>query len=235
MKLSPTAQKAIDAYGGAALWKHSKCVDAVVSVKGLAFVMKRRPFFDHARVEAAIGRPFSKLTPIGRHSDISGVLDGDSVRLENENGEIISERTNARQYFRLGRRMLYWDDLDMAYFANYAFWNYFTLPRLLMHEEIAWNEKMEGMLEARFPKTIPTHSERQEFIFDKESGRLMQHNYTADVISRHAKAAHVVAAHSEKDGLAYPRSRIVTPRNRNGMPLKRPVLIAIEVHDYTLR
>ncbi len=41
--LSLTAQKAIEAYGGAMLWQNSKYLEAIVSVKGLAFTLKRRP------------------------------------------------------------------------------------------------------------------------------------------------------------------------------------------------
>jgi hypothetical protein len=132
--LSLTAQKAIEAYGGIELWANSKFLEAEVSVKGLAFILKRRPFFDHANIKLEIGRPFSKLTPIGKNKGIYGILDGHDVRLENEINEVVAERKNARQYFPFGRRFFYWDDLDMAYFANYAFWNYFTLPKLLMNE-----------------------------------------------------------------------------------------------------
>ena len=32
----------------------------------------------------------------------------------------------------------------MAYFANYAFWNYFTLPNLLMNPAIVWHGGFAG-------------------------------------------------------------------------------------------
>lgn len=232
--LSLTAQKAIEAYGGIELWGNSKFLEAKVSVKGLAFTLKRRPFFDHANIKMEIGRPFSKLTPIGKNKGISGILDGQDVRLENENNEVVAERKNARQYFPFGRRLLWWDDLDMAYFANYAFWNYFTLPRLLMNEEIEWTEKSVGFLIARFPKSIPTHNEIQEFHFDLETGRLIQHNYTAEIISGLAKAANVVIEHSKNDDFFFTSLRRVTPRTKKGKALKKPVLIEIKVHNYRL-
>jgi hypothetical protein len=232
--LSLTAQKAIEAYGGIELWANSKFLEAEVSVKGLAFILKRRPFFDHANIKLEIGRPFSKLTPIGKNKGISGILDGHDVRLENEINEVVAERKNARQYFPFGRRFFYWDDLDMAYFANYAFWNYFTLPKLLMNENIEWTEKSEGFLIAKFPKSIPTHNEIQEFHFDNETGRLIQHNYTAEIISGLAKAANVVIEHSENDNLLFTSLRRVTPRTKKGNPLNRPVLIEIKVHKYKL-
>lgn len=232
--LSKTAQKAIEFYGGYNLWQNSKYLEAEVTVSGLAFTMKRRPFFDRAKIMMEIARPFSKLTPIGKNKNITGVLDGHNVHLEDENGKVVAERTNPRDLFPYGRRLFYWDDLDMAYFANYAFWNYFALPNLLMNDSIIWNEKAEGILEAIFPDTIPTHSRKQQFRFDTSSGKLIQHNYTADIISKLATAVNTVFEHSAENGLMFPSARQVTPNNFKGGALKRPILIDIKVHSYRL-
>ena len=232
--ISQTAKKAIDAYGGAALWQSYKYIEAEVSVRGLAFRLKHRPFFEHAKIKMEIQRPFSKITPIGKEKNISGILDGSTVRLENSDNTVITERKNARNFFHFGRRLFYWDDLDMAYFANYAFWNYFTLPNLLMNENIQWTEKTKGFLEAKFPDNIPTHSKVQEFHFDNNTGLLIQHNYSADIISKLATAANVVIEHKKTGNFIYPSSRLVTPRNKKGKALKRPILIDIIVHNFRL-
>jgi len=73
--LSPIAEKAINAYGGIDLWQNSDFIEAEVSVKGFAFTLKRRPFFNHAIIKMAINQPYSILTPIGTNKSISGVLD----------------------------------------------------------------------------------------------------------------------------------------------------------------
>ena len=151
MSQTETAEKAIAAYGGRALWQNAKTLEVEISASGLAFTLKRRPFFRHARMVMDVHRPFSSLTPIGLDPVITGVLDGHDVRLENKQGQLITERRNARDYFTIDRRLFYWDDLDMSYFANYASWNYFTLPALLMREDIDWRELEPGLLEARFP------------------------------------------------------------------------------------
>jgi len=229
--LSLTAQKALNAYGGKELWQSHKFIEAEVSVSGLAFTLKRRPIFEHAKLKMEIGRPISKITPIGKDKNISGILNGNDVRLENSNGTVIAIRENARNFFPYGRRLLYWDDMDMAYFANYAFWNYFTLPNLLMNEDITWNEKEMGVLFAKFPDHIPTHCTNQEFIFNQKTGLLIQHNYAVDIISKLAKAAHIVIEHNTTGNFIYPSLRLVTPQNRHGKPLKRPILIDIKVHD----
>ena len=234
MNLSETAAKAVAAYGGRDLWQNARRIEAEVTASGLAFVLKWRPFFRRVRFVEEVHRPFSQLTPIGRRPGVAGVLDGGDVRLE-EGENILEERRNARGYFTPGRRLFWWDDLDMAYFANYATWNYFTLPALLMNEEITWKELRPGVLEATFPDRIPTHSRVQQFRFDTDSGRLIQHDYTADIISPLAKAANVVIGHSTNaDGLVYPSERRVTPRSPKGEPLPYPVLIHIQVHDYRL-
>ena len=232
--LSETAKKVLEAYGGEKLWKDHKYIEAEVSVKGLAFTLKQRPFFEKAFLRMEISKPISKITPIGKDKSISGILDGSNVRLENLNGNTIAERKNARNFFPYGRRLFYWDDLDMAYFANYAFWNYFTLPNLLMNADIEWTEKAYGFLEAKFPDEFPTHCKIQEFLFDSETGLLIQHNYTADIISKLAKAANLVKEHQKSDQCIYPYARQVTPRTWNGKALQSPILIDILVHSFRL-
>ena len=235
MKLTETAEKAIAAYGGRALWESAKTLETEISASGLAFTLKRRPFFRHARMVLDVHRPFSTLTPIGRSPAITGVLDGLDVRLENAEGKGIAERRNARDYFKIGRRLFSWDDLDMSYFANYASWNYFTLPALLMRKDIDWKELEPGWLEARFPDEIPTHSRVQRFRFDRETGRLIQHDYTADIISPLAAASNVVLQHAQNStGLVYPSIRRVTPKGPKGKPLGGPVLIHLDIHDFRL-
>ncbi len=235
MSLTETAEKAIAAYGGRKLWENAQTLETEISASGLAFTLKRRPFFRHASMVLDVHRPFSTLTPIGRNPGIMGVLDGLDVRLENKEGRVLSERRNARDYFQIGRRLFSWDDLDMSYFANYASWNYFTLPVLLMCQEIEWKELEPGWLEARFPDEIPTHSRVQRFRFDRETGLLIQHDYTADIISPLTAASNVVLQHAHNSaGLVYPSIRRVTPKGPKGKPLGGPVLIHLEIHDFRL-
>ncbi|NTW82093.1 MAG: hypothetical protein HGB36_01825 [Chlorobiaceae bacterium] len=236
MSISKTAEKAIAAYGGMELWQSAETLEVEVNAYGWAFTLKRRPFFRRVKIIEQVHTPFSSLTPIGRVPGISGILDGHDVRLEDKTGKVIAERKNARQYFKIGRRLFFWDDLDMSYFANYASWNYFILPALLMRDDIEWKEFEPGLLEARFPQEIPTHSQVQRFRFDRDNGRLIQHDYTADIISPLARASNVVLQHSRNtEGLLYPSERRVTPRGPKGKPLKGPVLIHLDIHGFRLR
>ncbi|MCB1307889.1 MAG: hypothetical protein KDK30_06915 [Leptospiraceae bacterium] len=228
--MNATIERTLNSYGGRDFWTNAKTINAIASVTGLAFKMKHRPFFERVQIQMDIHQPVSRITPIGRTPGISGILNQHDVRLENEAGETIAERADARRFFPYGRRLFYWDDLDMAYFANYAFWNYFTFPALLMRPDIHWQESVPGKLAANFPDTVPTHSRRQEFYIDAETGLLKQHNYAANVISKLAYAANVVHEHAQADGIPYVARRIVTPQGFSGKPLRGPVLIDIRVH-----
>ncbi len=232
--MSETAKKAVMAYGGPEIWLNAKKIEAEVSVRGLAFLLKQRPYFKHARINMQVQQPVSSICPIGKHEELTGELNGPNVSLLNSKGELVSSRKDARSKFSSLRRWLYWDDEDMAYFANYAFWNYFTLPRLLMNSNIKWTEKAPGNLLAEFPDTIPSHSKIQEFYFDKETGLLNQHNYRVDIISKLANAAHAIQSNESNNSIPFPNSRKVTPMKSTGKPSNGPTLIHIVVHSFRI-
>jgi hypothetical protein len=231
--MSETAAQVIAAYGGA-LWRKARRFSAVVSARGLAFTLKRRIAFDYATISGEVQHPRLRLAPIGRRPDVACVLEGGDVRLEDAAGAVLERRADARRFFPGGRRAFYWDDLDMGYFASYAFWNYFTLPALLMNDEIHWEECAPGHLRAHFPTHIPSHCPVQDFFFDLGTGLLKRHDYVAQVIGGWARAAHVIEAHDAREGLSYPARRRVTPQAPYGQALPFPTLIAIEVHEFAL-
>ena len=233
--IDATRAKAIEAYGGAILWQKARQIQAVVSTSGLAFPLKWRPVFQRAEILMDVHRPLSRLTPIGRDAQLTGGLDDNRTWLETPGGDMIAERQNARARFPFGRRLLWWDDLDMAYFANYAFWNYFTLPALLLNDRITWQDIAPGHLRAQFPADMPTHSPVQEFFFHPETGLLRQHNYCAQVIAPVAIAANVVTQHSRFEGVTFASQRRVTPRGPQGSALPGPLLIGITVHEVSLQ
>jgi len=104
-----------------------------------------------------------------------GIFTPECVWIEDRAGRIIAERNAPRPAFRSFRHSLWWDDLDLLYFAGYASWNYFTTPFLLAMENVEtkeiepWPENGEvwRRLAAQFPATIPTHCREQIFYFGK--------------------------------------------------------------------
>ena len=115
MRLSETAEQAIAAYGGHTRWQNAKYVEAEVSVSGLAFTLKRRPFFP-CKNSKRYTQAFYRVTPIGHAHGISGFLDSQDVHLEYSRGEVLSGRENAQDYFTPDRRLFYWEDLDIMQF-----------------------------------------------------------------------------------------------------------------------
>jgi hypothetical protein len=223
----------LEAYGGEDRWRAAHTVDAVVSAAGWAFRLKFQPPDDHIRVSLAIGRPLARYTP-ATHSGLTAVLDGRYVRLEDESGRLVEERQDPARFFPYGRRALWWDALDRAYFSAYALWNYLTFPALLLRDDIEWTELPGSRLHARFTPSVPTHSELQTFYIDPVEGRLLRHDYTAEVFGKWARAANVVLEHGESEGIPYPSRRRVTPVGVGNKPLRAPVLVDIHIHSWRL-
>ena len=230
---SQTASRAIDSYGGKELWEKVRQIETVVSAHGLAFILKWQSPFNHIKIKTEVGKPCITLQPINRSGD-TGILDGNFVRLEDSSGNILRERKNPREKFPYGRRLLWWDTLDQVYFAGYAFWNYLTLPALLLRNDIEWTELAPGRLRAVFPPSLPTHCTEQHFTFDLKTGLLLQHDYTAEVMGSWAKATHVVLEHGSWNSIPYPSKRQVTPRRKDGTASQAPILIAIDIHEWSL-
>lgn len=227
------AHRVLEAYGGESRWRSAQSVGAVVSATGWAFRLKFQAPDDHVRVSLAVGKPVARYTPATK-SGLTAVLDGQNVRLEDDAGRVVAERQDPRRFFPYGRRALWWDALDRSYFSAYALWNYLTFPSLLLRDDIEWTELPGSRLEARFPPSLPTHSARQTFHFDAGSGRLLRHDYTAEVFGKWAYAANVVLEHGESDGVPYPSRRRVTPIGPGDKPLPWPVLVDITVHSWKL-
>jgi len=234
MPLCATAQHALDAYGGEARWRAASTIELVLSARGLAFRLKWQPALVRARQTLAVHAPRVRCAGIDRAGN-AGVLEEHDVRVEASDGRALGARPGARSTFGPGRRWLWWDRLDQTYFACYAAWNYFTLPALLLRDDIGWAEPGPGTLEARFPPHLPTHSPVQRFRFDPATGLLVQHDYTVDIIGSWARAARRVLSHASADGVPYPSRMRMTPRASDGSARPFPVLVAVEAHAFQLR
>jgi len=232
MALSATARRALDAYGGADRWRAASRVRLVLSAHGLAFRLKWQPPLSRVRQVLEIREPRVRCEGIDRAGHV-GVLDGHDVRLETPDGAPVAARPGARAFFGPGRRWFYWDSLDQAYFACYAAWNYFTLPALLLRDDVSWTEVEAGVLEGRFPPALPTHCALQRFTFSTASGLLLRHDYAPDIISPLARASRIVVAHGSHDGVPFPRLMRITPRAA-GAVLPGPLLVSVEAHAFEM-
>lgn len=228
-------QRVLAAYGGPERWRESNAVEATLSAGGLLFRWKRRRGYPRLEITASVHEPQIRM----RHFEqpqLVGILEGHDVRVEDESGRTIEARPNARDPFPYGRRLLYWDRLDMVYFLGYALWNYLTLPALLLREDVAWRQTSDTVLEARFPREIPTHCPVARFHFHPDSALLHEYDYTAEPFGGWAVAAHMITEHDASDGVTFTSKRRVKPRypGKKGGPMPFPLLIWADVHEHRL-
>jgi hypothetical protein len=229
------AHRMLEAYGGEQRWRAATAVEARLTIGGSLFRWKRRRegYWPSVQVRVETAEPRSRFDPIDRAGDVA-VLDAHSVRIERPDGTLVEERMDARTK-PYGRKLFAWDVVDIGYFFGYTMWNYLALPALLLRDDISWSEVSPDTLEARFPEQIPTHSALQRFHVDLETGRLRQHDYTAETFGGWAKAAHMIEEHGDYDGLTAPSKRRVKPRaGDKGGPLPFPLLIWADIHEYAL-
>ena len=231
--LEPLAQRMLDAYGGESTWRSATAVEARLTIGGMLFRWKRgrEGRWPSVAIRVETAAPYTRFDPIDRAGNVA-VLTGHSIRLERPDGTTVAERADGRPK-PYGANLLSWDALDIGYFFGYTMWNYLTLPALLLREDIEWRETSADTLDAHFPPDLPTHSATQRFHLDRATGRLRQHDYTAEPFGGWAKAAHLIVEHRAFDGLIAPSKRRVRPRDPvRGGALPFPLLIWADVHEY---
>jgi hypothetical protein len=229
------------AHGGAGRWKRAREITARVRSGGL-LPRSRTPGTKLSEYELTVDmeKPRAVLDPYPAEGQ-RGVFQAGEVRIEDGAGQVLESRELARESFYGAsglRRNLRWDALDTTYFAGYAMWNYMTTPYLLTRSGIDvregedWEEGEETWrrLEVTFPDELDTHSREQTFYVDRK-GLIRRQDYTAEVVSRFANAAHYCGEHKEFSGLTFPTKRRVLPRAVNNRSLPGPTLVWIELAE----
>jgi len=231
--LPALAARALEAYGGRERWAAARSVRATLSVGGVALLSKGRLPLRHISVAAELDFPRVRIDRLAGEDTVAW-LEGGSSRLATHPGQTIAARGDARAAFRSPRHLLWWDRLDASYFLGYTLWNDLTFPRLLLRPDLEWTELDETTLRARFAPGLPTHCDEQIFRFDRESGLLRRHEYTADVFGSWARVVTVVLKHREWDGLMCACRRVTTPGRAGGKRFRWPVLWSFEIHAWRL-
>ena len=233
-ELSPTAARALKAYGGEAVWKNATTVESTVTVGGLLFQLKGMNIPPHAKITVEVQRPHTVIQPIDESGDI-GILDGFSVMIVSPGGKILVQRADARENLQNASISTKWDRLNLVYFLGYAFWGYYTLPYQLMRTDIEWTELSDGVLQADYGTNLPVHSRLQRFWFDRNSGLLRRNDYTPVAAARDARAAHVIFEHRVSDSIPYAsKRRVKISLGQFGWVLPFPDFITIDVESWQL-
>jgi hypothetical protein len=225
--------QAVEAHGATA-YDAAAEITAHVRCGGLAFPLRfQRGKLRDFSGTASTREPRAVLTPYPGPGE-RGVLEGGSVRIESEGGEVLSAREDARGGFGSLRHNIWWDDLDLLYFAGYALWGYLNAPFMFrgpgfeLEEVEPWREDGETWrgLRVRFPDEVPAHSREQLYYFD-DRGLIRRNDYTAEVFGSWAKAAHYCFDYEDFDGLMIPTRRRAMVRRPGGKPVWRAAVVTI--------
>ena len=224
------------AHGGLEYWRSLKSLEVEMSVRGLLFKAKRVPPRKHVRLTISTGRPEVATHDYPAPGQAAGFYGEDRVEIRDASGEVLQARKKPREMFRRPRRLFYWDALDFAYFSSYAIWNYLTMPFLFLcpgvevRESIGMGSGKLKKVTVRFPQGFPTHSEEQDFYFDR-NWHLYRHDYIAEVVGGWAKAAHLCESYKQFSGLSLSTKRRIHPRLLFNKPLRLLTLVAIDIHN----
>jgi hypothetical protein len=212
--------RAIDRFGGDALWQRIDCVmlrfrelgGALPRAKGMGKTFKKP---DLVRVYPRAFR--AEYEGLGIFE--AGIVDG---------------RNDRRRTFDGFRKYRRWSNADAVYFFGYAITTYLSVPFVLRQLETWTAETRNGFeITAVFPPHIHTHGPRQKFYFDR-SGLLLRHDYHAEIVGAWARGAHFTSDYETIKGLPVATRRHVYARiGRRAMPI--PLLFArIEPVDVSL-
>jgi len=233
--------KIFEAHGGASRWLDLEAMEAIISVNGFLFKAKRRPTLNRIRVTASTREPrfiFHDYPQSGWNSEFLGAGE---VRITDAENQVLASRRQPREAFHGLRRQLYWDALDFTYFGGYATWNYLVTPFIFLSdaflfEVLATNPagaEYPLRLKVNYPPDLPTHCNTQIFYFDRDH-LLRRLDYTAEVVSRWAHAAHICENYQDIDGIKIPARRRVLPLLAGSKPMPGPVIVAIDIHEIKL-
>jgi hypothetical protein len=239
--LPSVVDEAISAHGGRDRWRAVTSLTAPLSISGSLWSGKGH---DGVLADATVF-----IDPHRQHLEFQGFgprrshtwFEPGLVILRTENGTEIARRRDPRASFPHDPAAA-WDDIQVAYFASYATWNYLTLPFLLAAPgiEVAEVEPWPGgdpswrRVRADFSGTATeTHNRLQYYNFDAQN-LLVRHDYDADVLGG-APASNEAGAYHEFGGIMFPTHRRVTARSVDGAAGTGPTLVAIDFGDITVR
>jgi hypothetical protein len=226
---------AVEAHGGLGRWNQLSFVKADVSITGAIWAVKGQPdVLKDVQLEAKLHEQELMMHLSGKNR--RNIFTAQRVVIETESGDLMGSRNDPRASFQGHNQETPWDDLHLAYFANYALWTYLTIPFLYTYsgfvcEELPpWQEDGEVWrpLKASFPDDIPSHTREQVSYFGPD-GLLRRHEYTVDIMGG-APGLNYAAKYRNFDGIMVPTERRVYAYNGKKQKIPEALLVAIDIH-----
>lgn len=215
----------IKKHGHADFWKSEKSLILnIVSLKGLIPLSKGLERYFTDSVDVVIN-PRKQTVEF---SSLQGALKAnyDSGNVFVQMNEATLKYPNHFKKLSSKNKLKRWQIQDGVYFFGQALVTYYSVPSILSELRLI-NFKQTDQLKSfqvEFPTDFPTHSQRQTFHFDN-SGLLIRHDYTADVIGAFATGSHFTSEYLKKEGIQVAGKREVMLRI-GPLATKIPVLIA---------
>jgi hypothetical protein len=226
---------ALEAHGGYQRWREFTRFRARLSIGGGIWTLKRQPgLLNDVNIEGAIRDQRLTISPFPEDRRRS-TWEPLRQTIETEQGIVTEERVAPAHSFDGHVRQTPWDQLQAAYFASEANWNYFVSPFLFARddfivEELApWVEHGQRWrtLLVTYPEGFVAHSPQQTYYFD-DSGLLRRIDYSVGIIGG-GSAIHYPSEYRRFDGILVPTRRTVYVRGQDGMPESQSVSVSIEV------
>lgn len=162
-----------------------------------------------------------------------GTFSNGDVRIDDATGgipRVTASSAEHRRTFGVLSKYRRWSPLDALYFFGYSLWHYHVLPfslaegRLLAFQTRGRRQERRYVFRIELPADIPTHCRVQSFQFDA-LGRLVRHDYVADILGSWARGAHIWSDYRTVDGMPIAMNRTVFARV-GSVRLPIPVLTA---------
>jgi hypothetical protein len=230
---------AIDAHGGARRWERISRFRAAASITGAIWALKGKPgLLDDVVLEGETRDQRLTITPFPRPGQYA-TWEPYRQTIETVEGVPVAERRDPARSFAGTTRQSPWDDLQAAYFASEANWNYLVAPFIFARgdfvTEETWPWREDGQvwrtLLVTYPDTVVAHTRQQTYYFD-DAGLLRRLDYSVDILGG-GPAVHYPSEYREFDGIMFPTRRRVYVRDPDGFPVRDSVSVAVDFTDVT--
>jgi len=226
---------AIEGHGGLRRWERLSRFRVAASITGAIWALKGQPGLLDGVVLAGETRDQRlTITPFPRPGQYA-TWEPYRQTIETADGMLVAERRDPAARFAGTTRAAPWDELQAAYFAGEANWNYVVAPFIFARgdfeaeENGTWSEDGQTWrrLLVTYPDTIVAHHRQQTCYFDHD-GLLRRLDYSVDVLGG-GPAVNYPSRYREFDGIMVPTRRRVYVRQPDGTPVPGPVSVAIDI------